>query len=170
MPAASLRTLSRRALIAGTLAAVAAPAVLGGCSAEPASTAPTPDETALDFAVASAEALLAEYSATTSAHPALASRLDPLAADHREHIAVLGADPSPTPSAKGSSSPTPIPTPAVAIPAEPAAAVAALAASETAAATALTTRLGPIDADLARTLASVSACRTAHAADLGGAL
>ncbi len=169
MPAASPPSLSRRALITGTLAAVAAPVVLGGCSSDPsAPAAPTPDETALDFAVASAEGLLAEYTATTSVHPALAPRLDPLAADHREHIAVLAPSPSPTPRAKGSSSPTPTPTPTV--PAEPAAAVAALAASETAAATALATRLGPIDGDLARTLASVSACRAAHAADLGGAL
>jgi hypothetical protein len=170
MPAASPPSLSRRALLAGTLAAVAAPAVLGGCSSEPEPAAPTPDETALDFAVTSAEALIAAYAATASAHPALAPRLAPLAADHREHVAVLATDPSPTPSVQGSSSPTPVATPAPVVPAEPAAAVAALAASEAAAAAALSTRLGPIDADLARTLASVSACRTAHAADLGGAL
>jgi hypothetical protein len=168
MPAAAPSSLSRRALITGALAVVAAPVVLAGCISEPEPAAPTPDETALEFAVASAEGLLAEYTATASVHPALAPRLDPLAADHREHIAVLAPSPSPAPRAEGSPSPTPTPTPTV--PGEPAAAVAALAASETAAATALATRLGPIDGDLARTLASVSACRAAHAADLGGAL
>jgi len=168
MPAASLPSLSRRALLTGAMAAAAAPGILGGCSSEPAPAAPTPDETALDFAVASARDLVAAYSATASTHPALAPRLDPLAADHREHLAVLAPDPSPTASAKGSPPPTPVPTPAV--PAEPAAAVAALAAGETAAAAALANRLSPIDPDLARTLASVSACRAAHAADLRGAL
>jgi len=163
MPPASASALSRRALLAGTLGAVVAPLVLGGCTSDPEPAAPTPDETALGFTLTSATELLAAYTATTAAHPGLAPRLDPLAADHRTHLAALGPGPSP--------SPTPSPTPSVPpVPADPAAAQAALTAAETAAAAALTSRVGPIDADLARTLASVAACRAAHAADLGGAL
>ena len=164
MPPASVSALTRRALLAGTLGVVAAPLVLGGCTSDPEPAAATPDETSLDFTVTSASELLAAYTATTAAHPALAPRLDPLAADHRTHLAALdpGASPSPTP--------TPRQSPSATVPADPASAQAALAAAETAAAAALTSRLGPIDANLARTLASVAACRAAHAADLAGAL
>ena len=162
MPPASASALSRRALLAGTLGAVVAPLDLGGCASDPEPAAPTPDETALGFTLTSATELLAAYTATTAAHPGLAPRLDPLAADHRTHLAALGPGPSP--------SPTPSVPPVPSVPADPAAAQAALTAAETAAAAALTSRVGPIDADLARTLASVAACRAAHAADLGGAL
>jgi hypothetical protein len=168
MAAAPLHSLSRRALLGGFLGAVAGPALLTGCTEPAPPAAPTPDEVALRWAVTSAEALAAEYASATAAHPGLTARLDPLAADHRAHLDVLaGAAGSPSPS--GSAEERPSPAPSAGVPADPEAAVAALAASESAAAAALAGRLGPVDGDLARTLASVSACRSAHSAALRGA-
>ena len=104
--------------------------------------------------------LIARYEATITAHPALADRLRPLAAQHREHRAALRGDAADTDDQT-------ISPPAVS--ADAATALADLAAQERAAADSRTTAC--VDASghtTARLLALIAASEASHAEALGG--
>lgn len=125
--------------------------------------------------------LLRRYDATASAHPALAGALDPLRADVARHVAALArglpADTRAASPAGGRESPgdradAAPPPPAQrradeAVPADPAKAVAALAAAEKRTADAHTAALATAPGDVARLLASVAAAGAAHVYLLG---
>src|SRR5213078_5275452 len=91
---------TRRALLTG-LAGIGAAVALGGCwpvKDKPA-TRPTPHP--LAPAVAGTLALIDRYEATTATYPELATRLEPLVADHRADLDALRKAIG-TPSASGS--------------------------------------------------------------------
>jgi hypothetical protein len=183
---------SRRRLLGYLLgAAVGATGLLPGCTSVPeagqepgAAPQPTPGTGApvpsppatisaaspelrlAERVVAEKRSLLARYAATRRAHPALAGRLDPLAAEHAAHLDALaavveGEAPATTPNPAA----TPAPAPSLpAVPARPDRALAALAARE---AELARQRLLDVDAvapDLARLLASIGGAEAAHAA------
>ncbi|MGH3322263.1 MAG: hypothetical protein ACRDN9_19255 [Streptosporangiaceae bacterium] len=111
-------------------------------------------------AITSEEDLLARYAAVRRRHPSLAARLDPVAADHREHLRALrgrvvgGATARPT---HGSTSSVP------SVPAGPDHAVATLVTAERHASKRLLGALESAPGPLAQLLASVSACEATHA-------
>ena len=124
-------------------------------------TPPDPDLRLRRRVAAQVAELGAAYAAATSAHPTLAAALQPLAAEHRAHVAALAGPPqtrSPngSPSASASSSPQ--------VPETPDATLDWLTGLERQAARRRRTqslRAGPA---LARLLASVGACEATHAA------
>lgn len=136
------------------------PAPTGSGSSGPTDdSSPSAADNALRERVAAEEsALLSRYEATMAAHPALAAQLRPLAEQHRDHHrAMLGSD---------GATPTDAPP---AIPADPAAAVADLAAAERSAAEARTSAcLEAQVTDTARLLALIAASEASHAEALGG--
>jgi hypothetical protein len=172
-PAASaVAAIERRQLlrgIAGVAAALSGGWVMTGCSGDavpPAPTppaAPDPDDAIVVAAAASVRRLLDAYDATVTAHPELAERLEPLAAEHRIHLAALGAaePPAPATATAGTASPSPL------IPADPTAAVAALVTAEEAAAADRVAATEAASPRLARLLASIGASEATHAALLG---
>jgi hypothetical protein len=109
-PAASLRVMERRRVLAGLAGFALMPAglALTSCtgadpgprpsgpssgsappSPEPTPDPPHPDAVALGSAAADATALLAAYEATAARHPALAPVLAPYATDHDAHLSAL---------------------------------------------------------------------------------
>jgi hypothetical protein len=167
-------------------AALAATGTTAGCSgdggddggADPART-----ERLRRRAAEESRGLLRRYDATAAAHPALAAALDPLRADVARHVAALGrglpADTRAASPAAGGESPgdradAAPPPPARhrgddAVPADPAKALAALAAAEKRTADAHTAALVTAPGDFARLLASVAAAGAAHVYLLGEA-
>lgn len=170
---------TRRVLLAGALGAVGG---LAACSRRPAArapaaaietsalataaaTAPSPDRQVAEWVAAGEQEMLAMYAGTLAAHPQLRPLLEPVAAEHEQHLAAIKAalaspsSPStPSPAATGSGRKL-----------SPAAAVRQLSRAESAAATdRLADVLTADDAGLARLLASVGAAEAAHAALLGG--
>ncbi|GAA0631995.1 hypothetical protein GCM10009547_39750 [Sporichthya brevicatena] len=160
---------SRRQVLAG-LSAVTAVWLLPGCTGDDgddgpdAGRAPDPDLDLLARTIADKQNLLAAYAATTTRHPGLAARLDPMRADHAAHLAALTSFRSdvPVPEASASAVPT-----APAVPADPQRAVTALASAEHSAAG---RRVGQCEAardrQLARLIASIGGSEAAHTAVL----
>lgn len=151
---------SRRAVLAtgGALA-------LSACLPEADGPQPKPDpDLRLRQRVgAEVSELAAAYAAAVAAHPELSSRISPLAAEHRAHVAALRgpAGPATTDSSARRSGPAARPPE---VPGTPGATLAWLTRLEHGAAQrrrAQALRAGPA---LARLLASVGGCEAAHAA------
>jgi hypothetical protein len=185
---------TRRSVLVAGLGALAA-AGLSACKGS-ASPAPTPSatvdaDTVVRRRVVDAKlALLGLYDAVGAAHPALASRLAPLAEEHRDHVRALGGNPAasaatpgvstaPTSAAApthGASAVPATPPPASAsqpgaastspqpsVPADPKAALDLLVGSEQAASDQRLTQVGDVSGELARLLGSIGACEAVHA-------
>jgi len=91
----SRNIVSRRAVLGG-LAGGLAVASVAGCSGPIATFgAPDPDDAALRLTAASERNLIAAYEAAIVAIPTLASDLNPIAEQHRQHLAALGDVESP---------------------------------------------------------------------------
>lgn len=75
----------RTVLVAGALSFAAA------CRTKAAPQAVDPDVALRSAALAREQALLDAYGSVVAAHPALASRLQPLASDKAAHVAALGS-------------------------------------------------------------------------------
>ncbi|MGA8112906.1 MAG: hypothetical protein WCA46_04490 [Actinocatenispora sp.] len=159
--------LTRRgALVAGVTLTGAALTGLVGCRQEdaaPARSAPNP----LVAVLARTSALLASYEATVRSHPDLSTRLTPLRADHRRHVAVLTrrlrkASPSHA-SASPSSTPSTSPPP---VPDDQAEALAALTTAERDGLHAATTACLRAPGEYVQLLGSIAACRATHLAVL----
>jgi hypothetical protein len=152
-------TLTRRTLLVGALAALAA-----GCAAqhpnEPApiatSTAPTPDPQIPD--VTGEMQLIALYDAAIRARPRLAATLAPIRADHVAHYAALRK------AVRG----TGVAGAAPRVPAGTAATLAALRTAETTAATRATASCLRADPSRAGLLGSIAASEQSHLVPLGG--
>jgi hypothetical protein len=161
----------RRAVLAWPVwcgAALALPALAGCADTVPAgdSRAAGRDTALRARAAADSVALLARYDATAAAHPPLAGRLAPLRAQVALHAEAFQPGPGPTaaksPSASASRSAPP------AVPGDTGAALKALATAETTTARARAAALRDASPELARLLASVAACGSAHALLLAG--
>jgi hypothetical protein len=126
---------------------------------------PPPDLPALTEASVAARGLLATYEATASAHPTLAPVLAPYAADHSAHLDALGPwVAGPTPSSSVTATSTGAGTAGPTVPADPAAARAALVQAEKVAGDAATASARTArDGEAARLLASIGASRAVHA-------
>jgi hypothetical protein len=156
----------RRALLGGALALGAAPA-LGGCSKKKiVLPRPAPDVAVLTGAIRSEQALVALYGAVLSAHPDLATRLNPMLAHHREHLTVLRHYYIPATGEK-TPSPTPTPAPRLTAPAGRPEALAAIRDAERQAAADRTADCPRITAGVAQIFAAIGACEAGHAALLG---
>lgn len=128
--------------------------------------AATPEQRTAERVVAEKRSLLARYAATTRAHPALAGRLDPLAAEHATHVDALaavveGEAPAATPTPAATPPPAPSSPP---VAARPDRALAALAAREAELARQRLLDVAAVAPDLARLLASIGGAEAAHAA------
>jgi len=162
---------TRRVVLA---AAAALPlAVVSGCDGADVLAAPpssAPDVVLLRAAIAAEQLMVARYSAVLAGArgpgtPApLTAALEPLAAEHRAHLAELRSRlVVPPPSRAGAPSPAGAPAPrAATVPAACGAAVAFLRAAEQAAATATLDRLPRASASLAQLFASISASEATH--------
>ncbi|MFH8581794.1 hypothetical protein [Streptomyces zaomyceticus] len=181
-----MTTTGRRALLTAGVSAAAAAAVSGCTSEKPAPRKPGAAEPEAER-VARAEAalrlrsvtasrtLLERYDAALAAHPALASRLNPLRRSVAAHAEALGeggttvrpatAAPTAAPasasaSASASAKPTASPAP---VATDPRAALKELATAERTASDAHTAALLTAPPEYARLLASVAAAGAAHA-------
>jgi hypothetical protein len=172
---------SRRAVLGGALAGLAAP-VLAACTPSnpfvPAPPAPVPpDVVAADRAAERERELLAAYDAAMLLAPQLADRLLPVRGEHAAHLAALGrpevpavpavpASPAgdPTAAATPTASPSPAPpaVPAPPLPADPAALLVALAELERRAATAHGAAAVRAGLGVGAVLASVAASEASH--------
>jgi hypothetical protein len=128
---------------------------------------PAPDVTALRDAIAAEQLMITRYTAVLrdagSSSAGLTAALEPLLAEHHDHLTQLrsrlivpagGPDSSPSPSGR--------PTPPSAPPTAPAAGVAFLRTAEQAAAAAMLDRLRNAPASLAQLYASISAAEATH--------
>ena len=162
---------SRRAVLVGSAGAVAAGALtagaLTGCStpaAPPPPPPPDPDDALRTAATTREQELLVAYDAALAADPGLAPVLAPVRAHHEEHLAALLAS-APPPSGRPSSRPaaTPAATPTPAPSATGPVSLAALAATERAAAARhADDAVNARDRSLAALLASLSASEQSH--------
>lgn len=152
-------TPGRRAVLAGLAGSAVLPLV--GCEPDgPAAPAGPvgPDPAARAEALRLEDGLIAAYDAVVRQHPALASRLAPVRADHLVHRAALGGSPpTATPSARPSATAR-----ADAADADPARALVALLGLERSAAARLQALCGTTSTALAPVLASVAACELSH--------
>ncbi|MFA1539362.1 ferritin-like domain-containing protein [Actinomadura monticuli] len=156
--------MPRRALLLGGGAALVLP-WLSGCAAE---AAPRADVPLLVAAIAAEQGLIAAYGAARSAEPALAGRLDPVLAHHREHLAVLKRHYVPGSGDRADEGGA-IP-PSASAPAVPAgSALAVLRDAEGRAARARAADAAKADPALAQLLASIGACEAGHAGTVKGA-
>lgn len=157
---------SRRVLLGSSLLLTVSCGRLGGVGAED----DDPDVSVIRQVIKAEEGLVASYADARRRHPDLATRIDPVAAQHREHLAALrrrlGAVPA-TPSAAPSpaSDPLRVPRP---LPDSPELAIAALQADEDAAARARVDDLRRASGALAQLLASVGASEASHVVLLAG--
>jgi hypothetical protein len=163
----------RQALAAAFALACAAGCHGRGAPAEapspPSQTRPPPPDPLVAI-LDTEQRLIAAYDATAAAHPALATRLAPMRADHAEHASALERALGRTPPATlGTSSPgtgsagagTPTPAPPR-VPGNRTRALAALRAAERAAAAARASAAETAPADRAVLLASIAACEASH--------
>jgi hypothetical protein len=158
-----------------TVTAGLATGALSGCSvfgggkpAQP-TISPSPELASLarERALSSERSLLAAYDATIARHPALASQLAPMRADHADHLDALqpeSASGSPVPEPTGESTVEP-----PEVPADPKAALGVLVSAEREAAAERVADIGPLPARLAQLLASIGGSEAMHAALLGSA-
>ncbi|NKQ27052.1 hypothetical protein [Streptomyces galbus] len=164
------------------LASAAGAALLTACSpgsddasrAERDGGAPSAAERSRARAARDSAALLERYDAVLAVHPAFAVRLAPLRAEVLRHVEAFGgagATASPSAPSPAGTSPLPSVPPSAAasgqpsaapVPADPRAALAALAAAERTLADARTTQLLGVPGEQARLLASVAAAGAAH--------
>ncbi|WP_431980866.1 hypothetical protein [Streptomyces qinglanensis] len=192
MPSPAAARPRRRALLTGALGATGAafgPPLLAACTSGEAAGDGAGADAARRLrgsAARDSEHLLARYDGTAKVHPALAAPLRPLREEVVRHVRVLrGGEPgtrSPSPGAPGSRSPSgtpdagrsvrpggrsgasegpPVPDTA-SVPKNPEAALAALARTERRLADTRTKALEDAPPELARLLASVAACGSAH--------
>ncbi|HEY7145386.1 MAG TPA: hypothetical protein VH637_14180 [Streptosporangiaceae bacterium] len=160
---------SRRALLAAAAAVPLAAAGCRGVGALAPPPRPAPDVAVLKAAIAGERQLIARYlDVAAGQHAAgLADVLDPLLAEHRQHLAQLRGRLIVPRGAASASSPAHPPAPsATASPASPAAALAALRRAEQQASAALLTGLSTVPPSLAQLLASISASEATHSAIL----
>lgn len=131
------------------------------------------DATVLHAVIRDEKALLARYAEASRLFPALAGRLDPIAAQHREHLAALRRRlPPPGTVAESGSPDGSAPPPAWLPPPLPETAdeaVKVLGADEAAAARSRIRRITEVTGPLAQLLASVGASEATHAALLSEA-
>jgi hypothetical protein len=154
--------LRRRSVLAATVMTV--PLVAAGCKGVGGlGTLPkaAPDVAVLHHAIATEQALIAQYHSALARSPGLAGTLGPLLAQHREHLArlksMLIAPATPRATLRPSAS-------ATAGAAGPqAATLAALEEAETDAASSLIRRLALAPPALAQLLASIAASESSHA-------
>lgn len=156
------QALTRRALLGGSVLVTASCGPLR--AAPPPRRDEDPDLAIVRRVIKAEEALLARYADARRLHPDLATRLDPIVAQHREHLAALrrrlGTAPPPVSAApRTASEPVRIPKP---IPDSPDLAIAALQADEDAAARTRVNDLRGASAALAQLLASVGASEASH--------
>ena len=176
-PASAAPGPSRRRLLVLGSAAVTASA-LAACTGDaepPPASAPSPSpaavpvdpDVALRAAAAARElALLARYDAVLAARPGLSARLQPLRGHHAQHLAAL-RDPAASPSPTGAApSPSAAAPPAVPVPADDAAALAALTAAERETGQAHGRDCLAASRPLAAVLGSLSASELSHAVAL----
>jgi alpha-ketoglutarate-dependent taurine dioxygenase len=164
----------RRTLFASAAGAV----LLVGCSAEPGGSGgrgASAEERARAGAARDSERLVARYDAVGAAHPGLVARLRPLRAEVVRHARAFGGSAPATASASDSATSLPSATDAPSgsssgapaardtVPADPAAALAALAGAEKSLADRRTAALAGLPGETARLLASVAAAGAAHA-------
>lgn len=155
---------TRRTVLTGLGALVAVGLGATACTSDDNS-GPTPEQRKADDEIreraqAASVSLLDRYDAVIAAHPALAGRLRPYADEVGLHLAAFGG--TRTPSAAS----TP---PGETVPADPKAALADLASLEQRGADGRLVDLPTASPELARVLASVSACQFVHAQNLGSA-
>ncbi|MDQ0810842.1 hypothetical protein QFZ63_002556 [Streptomyces sp. B3I7] len=171
----------RRTLIASAAGAV----LLVGCSGDPDGTGSggrgaSAEDRVRVRAARDSERLVERYDAVGAAHPGLAERLRPLRAEVVRHARAFGggvpasaasasasasaSDPVSTPaSSPASDSPSGAPSARDTVPADPAAALAGLAAAERKLADRRIAALAGLAGETARLLASVAAAGAAHA-------
>jgi hypothetical protein len=142
--------MSRRAVLAGGLALG-----LGACTTEAAPPAPDPDVAIRRAVAAGVRELLGRYADVSTAHPALAARLTPLAAEHTAHLRALGVR-----RHAAGRTPQPASTPA----GNARRAVADLAAAERRIAALRPEQARRASPLLARLVASIGACEAGHGA------
>ncbi|HEX3389232.1 MAG TPA: ferritin-like domain-containing protein [Streptosporangiaceae bacterium] len=154
--------LRRRRVLAATVMTV--PLVAAGCKGVGGlGTLPkaAPDVAVLHHAIATEQALIAQYHSALARSPGLAGTLGPLLAQHREHLArltsMLIAPATPRATPRPSASAT------AGAPAPQAATLAALEKAETDAASSLVRRLALAPPALAQLLASIAASESSHA-------
>ncbi len=177
---------SRRAVLAGASAVL-----LAGCTGRgsPEPPRPDPDDAVREQVSADVQRLVALYAATSTRHPSLRRRLDPLAAEHTAHLAALAggrprATPAPvtsSPSSAGTSSagtssassaatassrPSASPP---AVPPSPGQARSLLVRAERDGAAQRVIQSAAASPTLARLVAAIGASEAAHAALLRGA-
>lgn len=166
------RPAVRRRDLLGAALGTAGLALVAGCTGTPPPRPrPSPTPTGPDPQLADLEneqALLAAYDATLRAHPKLADRLRPVRADHAAHAAALRRLLTPAGGRRRTSaSPTP-PAPTVSpVPADPAAALAALRTAEQSAYAARTRACLAAATDRAALLGSIAASEASHGVLLG---
>jgi hypothetical protein len=165
--------LARRQVLAASTALPAVLVTLGatGCQPLDAALSRTPplsrDVRALQAAIATERDLIDLYARTMSVYSGLGGVLDPVLAEHRQHLARLTALIS---YPQGYKSPVVSPSaqpPRAATSTD--AAVVALRSAETAAAAAQTGQLAGVSPAIAQLFASIATSEITHAAALGGA-
>jgi len=156
--------LSRRTVVVGALAGVAA-AALSGCQGPrwyPSEI--SPDEYVLRSAITGKERMIARYEATLADWDGPADLLERLVGHHREHVAALRKrlPERPGRQPEGGPDPTSAPSPAP-VPDEPVT-VAGLEVAEDSAAASRSRQLARLsDPGLAQLIASIGACEAGHA-------
>ena len=169
------RGASRRTVLRGVAGAVLAGAAglgsagLAGCtlggSGRPQ---PSPSPDPLAPVLTGTQALVDLYTATVAAQPSLADRLNPLLAEHRAHVDALRAAMGLATQSSGSPSPTGAPTPSAGqVPANAAAALAAVAGAERTAQAAAVKDCLASRPEHAGLLGSIAASRACHLEVLG---
>jgi hypothetical protein len=126
--------------------------------------APHPDVAVLRTAIDNESGLIALYEAVTTKHAALAERLAPLLAHHRDHLSVLRRHYVPG-SGEGTPRPTAPGAPAV-VPDDPGKAIVSLRTAERQAAASRAADVEKVPSGLAQLFASIGACEAGHAAAL----
>ena len=165
------RDATRRRVLA--LGAVTLPLAAAGCkglAALGAPPKPAPDVAVVGDAITVEARLISHYGAVLAAVPALAGALQPLLAQHHDHLARLRARLIIPPGSRATNpaSAGPAPRGSAPVPGTPAAALGYLRDAENAAAAAQLAHLAAAPPSLAQLLASISASEATHAMILGG--
>jgi hypothetical protein len=164
------RDATRRRVLA--IGAVTLPLAAAGCKGIAALGPPpkaAPDVAVVGGAIRVETRLIAHYGAVLAAVPALAGTLQPLLAQHHDHLARLRARLIIPPGSQAPDPASPGPAPRSArVPGTPAAALGYLRDAENAAAAAQVAHLTAAPPSLAQLLASISASEATHAMILSG--
>lgn len=155
---------TRRTVLAGFGALVAVGVGATACTSGDDDSGPDPEQRKADDAVrerarAAANALLDRYDAVAAAYPSLSGRLRPCSDAVGRHLTALGGTRTPPASL----------APAEPVPPSEQAALADLAAREQQGSDGRLADLSAAGPELARLLASISACQYVHAKQLGSA-